>query len=291
MSLETLKPKIERLIEKAQNGGGLPDWDDDSPIIATIDSRYESNNSYCELTEKGTLKILLKDKSKAGSFIIRDTVSSRELPLDWRRIAPKIKQVYVEEGITAFEVQKAVNCERIKMPTTLTKLQCNSSYLTSIKEMDLSSDYFVLGTGVACTNYVCLEKVILSPKITTLRDNAFQYCFSLKDIDLSNITGFGVRCFQECLNLEGNIVFNENLTYIYANAFDSTAINSITFKNNVDKLPSITSTAFSYCNFLTDIYCPWAEGAVENAPWGATNATIHYNTTFDENGNPIATEV
>ena len=23
----------------------------------------------------------------------------------------------------------------------------------------------------------------------------------------------------------------------------------------------------------------WAEGAVADAPWGATNATIHYNTT------------
>jgi hypothetical protein len=24
---------------------------------------------------------------------------------------------------------------------------------------------------------------------------------------------------------------------------------------------------------------PWAEGAVANAPWGATNATINYNYT------------
>lgn len=24
---------------------------------------------------------------------------------------------------------------------------------------------------------------------------------------------------------------------------------------------------------------PWAEGAVTNAPWGATNATINYNYT------------
>lgn len=278
MSLETLKPKVAELIEKAQSGGGgLPDWNDDSPVVATIDSRLESDNSYCELTEKGTLRILLKDKSKKGSFIIKDTMNTRVLPLAWRKIAPKIKQIYVEDGIEKFEVQKAVNCERIKTPTTLTKLSCNSAYLTSLKEIDLSSDYYVLGTQVICANYVSLEKVILSPKITTLRDNAFQYCFSLKDIDLSNITKFGSRCFQECMNLEGDIVFNENLTYIYANAFDSTAINSVTFKNNINTLPSISSGVFSYCTWLTDIYCPWAEGAVANAPWGATNATIHYN--------------
>ena len=38
---------------------------------------------------------------------------------------------------------------------------------------------------------------------------------------------------------------------------------------------------------ITDIYVPWAEGAVANAPWGATNATIHYNTTYDADHNPI----
>lgn len=37
------------------------------------------------------------------------------------------------------------------------------------------------------------------------------------------------------------------------------------------------------------IYVPWAEGEVANAPWGATNATIHYNTVYDDDGNPITT--
>ena len=34
---------------------------------------------------------------------------------------------------------------------------------------------------------------------------------------------------------------------------------------------------------LTDIYVPWAEGAVANAPWGATGATIHYDWNPDGN--------
>lgn len=29
---------------------------------------------------------------------------------------------------------------------------------------------------------------------------------------------------------------------------------------------------------VSDIYVPWSEGAVANAPWGAKNATIHYDT-------------
>lgn len=28
----------------------------------------------------------------------------------------------------------------------------------------------------------------------------------------------------------------------------------------------------------TDIFVPWAEGEIAGAPWGATNATIHYNS-------------
>ena len=56
----------------------------------------------------------------------------------------------------------------------------------------------------------------------------------------------------------------------------------------INSTPSkIESNAFRRADALTDIYVPWSEGEVANAPWGATNATIHYNTTFDENGDPI----
>ncbi|MBE6547926.1 MAG: leucine-rich repeat domain-containing protein [Ruminococcaceae bacterium] len=37
-------------------------------------------------------------------------------------------------------------------------------------------------------------------------------------------------------------------------------------------------TMFSGCDNLTDIYVPWGEGEKEGAPWGAPNATIHYDT-------------
>ena len=42
---------------------------------------------------------------------------------------------------------------------------------------------------------------------------------------------------------------------------------------------SIASNAFASCINLTTINVPWAEGAVANAPWGATKATINYNYT------------
>jgi len=35
---------------------------------------------------------------------------------------------------------------------------------------------------------------------------------------------------------------------------------------------------FNGCTQTFDIYVPWSEGEVAGSPWGATNATIHYNS-------------
>lgn len=51
---------------------------------------------------------------------------------------------------------------------------------------------------------------------------------------------------------------------------------AITFKGTPT---SISSVAFQDCPRLATINVPWSEGAVANAPWGATNATINYNYT------------
>jgi hypothetical protein len=39
---------------------------------------------------------------------------------------------------------------------------------------------------------------------------------------------------------------------------------------------------------IRDIYVPWSEGEVANAPWEANNATIHYDTVYDEDGNVVS---
>lgn len=66
-------------------------------------------------------------------------------------------------------------------------------------------------------------------------------------------------------------------TAVRDNMFYSCAsLATVTFKNTPT---SISATAFVGCDALTVISVPWAEGAVEGAPWGATNATITYNYT------------
>ena len=65
-----------------------------------------------------------------------------------------------------------------------------------------------------------------------------------------------------------------NCVIIEDKAFNGdTSLTSVTF---VGQPTSIHTTAFQGCTALTNMYVPWADGAVNGAPWGATNATIHY---------------
>ena len=91
--------------------------------------------------------------------------------------------------------------------------------------------------------------------------------------DLSAIGNFA---FYDCTNLALTSL-PEGITSIgYGAFYNCTNLTSITFKG----MPtSINYTAFQNCTNLKTINVPWAEGAVANAPWGATNATINYNYT------------
>lgn len=103
----------------------------------------------------------------------------------------------------------------------------------------------------------------------------------------SNLTYIGSNafmCYRKLLITE----IPATVDYVGSSAFhgvyDKTSLTLIKFLGT----PTTVGTdAFINNTALADIYVPWAEGAVANAPWGATNATIHYNTTYDENHNPI----
>lgn len=87
-----------------------------------------------------------------------------------------------------------------------------------------------------------------------IRDYAFAGCSNLALTSLpSGIISIDDYAFVECTNLV-----------------------SLTFEGTPEQ---IGSSAFAGCNNLTTINVPWAEGAVANAPWGATNATINYGYT------------
>lgn len=122
-----------------------------------------------------------------------------------------------------------------------------------------------------------LASILLPSEITSIGDDAFFNCTSLALTSLpSKITSIGNGAFSGCTGL-ALVSLPSGLTTIGDNAFNNcTGLTSITFEGTPT---SIASSAFEDCTNLTEIKVPWAEGAVANAPWGATNATITYNYT------------
>ena len=85
-----------------------------------------------------------------------------------------------------------------------------------------------------------------------IAEGAFYNCTSLALTKLpAGITGIGGTAFYNC-----------------------TSLTELTFLGTPG---TIVATAFSNCTNLRTIRVPWSKGAVANAPWGATNATIIYN--------------
>lgn len=136
------------------------------------------------------------------------------------------------------------------------------------------------------TYYMCYEKTNLK-KINLPTDAkyyanciatyAFIGCKSLTLADWQipeGITDIAQSAFESAESLTDRII-PSTVKNILAKAFNRCyAMRNVLFKGTPT---TIANNAFAHCNNLTDIYCPFAEGAIANAPWGATNATIHYN--------------
>ena len=110
-------------------------------------------------------------------------------------------------------------------------------------------------------------------------DSIGMYAFYYKNIDkvelpegISNINGCA---FANCSKLK-EIQIPQSVEAIRLDCFSSSGLMSVTFKGTPSLLDK---NAFGGCHNLTTINVPWSENEVENAPWGATNATINYNYT------------
>lgn len=110
--------------------------------------------------------------------------------------------------------------------------------------------------------------------VTFIDAYAFADCKALTGISLPKVNNIVTRAFYGCTALAS--VYMPKVMRIQNQVFyNCTSLTSITFESTPT---SIDSTAFSGCTNLIEINVPWAEGAVAGAPWGASNATINYNS-------------
>ena len=128
----------------------------------------------------------------------------------------------------------------------------------------------------AFNNSLSLQSIQLPDAITEIGDNAFTLCQNLATIQFpSSLITIGTSAFDSCVFT--SLQLPAGLQTIKARAFNrNPVLTTVTFQGTPT---SIVSTAFGLCSKLTTINVPWAEGAVAGAPWGATNATIHYSVS------------
>ncbi len=122
----------------------------------------------------------------------------------------------------------------------------------NITHIDVPEGTAVIGTNTF-SYCLALSSVTMHEGLITIASFAFSKAAAIKHIEIpSTVMNVGNGAFDLCTGLE-RVVFLGTPNFISA-------------------------SAFSDCAALKDIYVPWAQGAVEDAPWGATNAVIHYNT-------------
>lgn len=119
-----------------------------------------------------------------------------------------------------------------------------------------------------------LKRVVFSNTVRTIGDHAFDKCTALTDVVLNDgLLTINDYAFRDCSALT-SVIIPQSVELIDSYAFmGCTKLATVTFEGTPEE---ISSAAFMNVTSVTDIYVPWAEGAVIGAPWGATNATVHY---------------
>lgn len=125
-------------------------------------------------------------------------------------------------------------------------------------------------------NCEALRKVYVPNTVNEIDSNAFAECAALESFSFpQSATEISYQTFWGCSSLT-NVSLPEGLRKIEWQAFAyCTALETICIPASVT---TIDRQAFTECTALHDIYVGFAEGAVPEAPWGAPNATIHYNS-------------
>lgn len=132
--------------------------------------------------------------------------------------------------------------------------------------------------GHAFFQCTALDNVVIPDTVKIIYGNAFQSCGALTNLTLpSSLEQVEGYAFAN----DYSLVLSEipaNVKSIKNYAFTGcTAITSLTFKGTPT---TIEANAFMSCSNLKTINVPWLEGAVANAPWGATGATINYGVVI-----------
>lgn len=165
----------------------------------------------------------------------------------------------------------------IAIPSGVTKIGASAFYqCTDLKEVTIPESVESINNSafMYCSG---IKSITLPKSLKIINSSTFQNCTGLTSITIpANVTSVAGNAFSGCTALT-SITIPKGVTSISTNAFaNCTALTAVIFEGTPS---AINATTFTGCTNLSSITVPWAEGAVANAPWGATSATIHYAST------------
>ena len=230
-----------------------------------------TNNPYAE-TESGVYTAIETYKQVVRWFV-RESGEWREISAYTRRtVVGDVNNIKVLSGVYTITdgieiTQNGVDVNVSDMliddksvPSTIRVNTPSTGELIQGSVNEITEDYFRSSDGsyidsidVYAFYYKNIEKVELPEGISNINGYAFANCSFLQEIQIP-----------------------KSVEAIRLNCFSSSGLRSVTFKGTPSLLDQ---NAFGGCHNLTTINVPWSEGEIENAPWGATNATINYNYT------------
>lgn len=222
------------------------------------------------------------------------------------RILSHIKKVIMPNTVTTIEDSAFVGGASIEELS-------NWDYITRIEKQAFSIDNNSYGDGGKGESSMGVKYTYLPPNITYIGTNAFRknmvnisaplpdtltyigdsaFAYggdSAWEINVlpPNVIYIGAsafQCYRKLLITEIPVSVETLGNYAFDGTYDKNSLTIIKFLGTPTEMGK---DIFRNNTKLVNIYVPWSEGEVANAPWGATNATIHYNTTYDENHNPI----
>ena len=102
--------------------------------------------------------------------------------------------------------------------------------------------------------FMTMESVLIPNSVTSIGNNAFANCESLKNVLIPNsVTSIGDNAFYDCVLLK-NVKIPNSVTYIGSFAFyGCESLTSIVIPNGVNKIDSFT---FGYCKSLINLVIP-----------------------------------
>lgn len=161
-----------------------------------------------------------------------------------------------------------------KIPSNVTEMpNYVFAYCSGMESFTIPSGARRIGEGafIGCTK---LKDITIPSTVTEIAKKAFYDCTSLATVNIQNgVTRIGSQAFQGCTAL-ASFTIPESVTTIDDQIIRScSTLKSVTFNGT----PSSISTLAFMGSSITDIYVPWASGAVSGAPWNASGATVHYN--------------